>query len=328
MFLYAFFEKRKLLIIFMKKYIFLGLVFTFLQLLLWQLGKFNFLEFHLLGICENLFRIIDDKNFNILFPLFTVFGIIGCYLISLMYFIVFSEKPFYYLLFVFIISAISFTIFSSYPNTWYFCVSTALVSFLFVWRVQNYLSTHLQINILDMSVKSMNYFFRFTVILLCIFSFCLIKDQTLNIPKPLLNTMISSIEDATAGSSSALMFGNVSSDKQINLDAKLCNNPNIDTDVCLEKLKSFLQSDNINELNLSAETTMGDLVNLKIQQLIAPYQKIMPYVLTVALFSILYPILNILVVLYAIINTILYFILLTARVFKMDVRSTIQEFLK
>ena len=73
---------------------------------------------------------------------------------------------------------------------------------------------------------------------------------------------------------------------------------------------------------------MGDLVNLKIQQLIAPYQKIMPYVLTVALFSILYPILNILVVLYAIINTILYFILLTARVFKMDVRSTIQEFLK
>lgn len=314
----------------MKKFLFLFIALLFSGLLFWHLSYFDFSKFHFYGFVDLLFSSINLHSFLHLTKYIPSLLSLAIYSVSLVFVGLLFEKIYTPFL---ILMLMEILLYFLVPETTFIFVGVAfalgtLMLLVSVFQTQE---KSLKISFFDLSYKAINYFFRYALIILCLYNFILIKNQPFAIPVSVLNTMIDSVEDSLVGKNS--LSQTEIAQKTIDFNTKICDKESINQETCLTQLNQLMQAEDLNALTQELgylspkELNLSEIVNFKIREFLKPYQFYLPYFLTVVFFSSLYFLATFVVFVYAFFAEILYLLLRKIGLVRIDIREVPQEYL-
>lgn len=310
----------------MKKSIFFVIALLFAGIFFWQISLFDFTQFTFYGLMDQVFLAIDTEPTSILKRYLPGVLLMGIYLICLIYLTLLQAQK---KLLVGGLLLLELLLYFLLPKTSFYFVggAFALGSIMLILQIIHLQKTSIRLHFFDLSHKAINQFMRYVLIIMCLYNFTLIKNQPFNIPASALNAVINNIEDSLLENSS------FSAEDIKDLNTKLCEKEGVDTQACLSDLADFMQTEDLDQIAIdmghtsSADLNLHEIVNLKMQEMLAPYQSYIPYIVTLLLFSTLYFVLTLLIFVYAILATIAHRLLLKTSFVKTDIREVPQEYL-
>jgi hypothetical protein len=179
----------------MKKSIFFAILLCFIGLFFWEISFFNFSKFHFYGLIDEIFLATQTEPSVYLKKYLPSLLFLGVYIISLTYLALLCTKKIYpflglilaELLLYFLLPKISFI---------FIGLAFALGSFMLILQIAEHQKTSLKFNFFDLSYKAINQFIRYTLIVLCLYNFILIKNEPFVIPTSALNTIVEQMENS------------------------------------------------------------------------------------------------------------------------------------
>jgi len=314
----------------MKKYLFLGVSFLFAGLLFWKISFFDFSLFHFYGLIDKIFTVFIDSPKNYLVQYLPTILLLGVYTISLIYVALFYEKRFI-LIFPLILAEI--LLYSLLPKISFIFIGLAFAvgSFMLIVQVVKQNEETIKLNFFDLAYKGINHFVRYALIILCLYNFVLIKNQAFVIPESVFNATGRYLKQSVLDKN---LFNEFNTQKDsIDFNQNLCTQLNLDQTTCLTQINTLMQTRDLDQLtqNLGyqspTELNLSEIINLKTQTILEPYQYYLPYFFTVVFFSFLYFILTFLVFIYAFLAVIIQFLLLKIKLVTIDIKEVPQEIL-
>lgn len=314
----------------MKKFLFLGVSVLFGGLLFWKISFFDFSLFHFYGLIDEIFIVINAPFSNYLAKYIPLVLLLGVYVISLVYIALFYKKKF-----VLIFPLILMEIFLYYlvPQLTFIFIGTAFAvgSLMLIVQVVGQNRATVKLSFFDLVYKGISKFVRYALIILCLYNFILIKNQPFVVPESALNVTIQYIENMMFNSN--LLNGVEAQENTTDLQQSICTQLQLDEKTCLPKLNQLMQTEDLGKLaqdlghTSPTELNFNEIINLKIQMLLEPYQQYLPYLLTMMFFSCLYFVLSFLIFIYAFFAVIIHLLLLKTKLVTVDVREVPQEVL-